>query len=230
MSTHLNPSSQLGFTILGHQGSLTQTITRTLTITNPNELPIAFKVKNTAPKSYFVLPNSGRVESGQSVDLSVSLKEVPLLNAKCKDKFLIQSTLITPERESVPFGDLWTGWGTDDATKIYQQKLRVVHLPVEEAPIPEDATEQPSMVGSDGDASQFDTIRDISTDDHPAASELIEAGDLPTPEPQRVLPSLPAPERSASLMYPVLQLNFGANLLGAILLLVLYILLVPDSC
>ena len=34
------------------------------------------------------------------------MKEDPPLGAKCKDKFLIQTTLITPERESVPIGDL----------------------------------------------------------------------------------------------------------------------------
>jgi len=29
-----------------------------------------------------------------------ALKEEPPLNAKCKDKFLIQSTLLTPEKEA----------------------------------------------------------------------------------------------------------------------------------
>ncbi|KAF8333524.1 PapD-like protein [Cantharellus anzutake] len=188
MSAYLNPSSQLGFT-----RPLSQTITRTLTITNPNELPIAFKVKTTAPKLYCVRPNSGRVEPNQSVDVSVILqpmKEEPPLNAKCKDKFLIQTTLITPERESLPIGDLWTGPETDDATKIHQQKLRVVYLPAEGVPIPEDAAEQPSMTFEQ----RFDTIRDISTNGHPAA-----------PEPQRVSPSPPAPERAASPAYLVAQ-------------------------
>ena len=35
-----------------------------------------------------------------------AMKEEPPLNAKCKDKFLIQSTLITPEKESLPLADL----------------------------------------------------------------------------------------------------------------------------
>jgi hypothetical protein len=35
-----------------------------------------------------------------------ALKEEPPLSAKCKDKFLIQSTLITPEKESMSLHDI----------------------------------------------------------------------------------------------------------------------------
>lgn len=35
-----------------------------------------------------------------------AMKEEPALNAKCKDKFLIQSTLITAEKETMSLGDL----------------------------------------------------------------------------------------------------------------------------
>lgn len=34
------------------------------------------------------------------------LKEEPPLNSKCKDKFLVQSTLITPEKETMALHDL----------------------------------------------------------------------------------------------------------------------------
>ena len=34
------------------------------------------------------------------------MKEEPPLNAKCKDKFLVQSTIITPEKEAMPLGEL----------------------------------------------------------------------------------------------------------------------------
>lgn len=34
------------------------------------------------------------------------LREEPPLNSKCKDKFLVQSTLITPERETMALHDL----------------------------------------------------------------------------------------------------------------------------
>ena len=35
-----------------------------------------------------------------------AMKEEPPLNAKCKDKFLIQSMLIPPEKTAIPLHDL----------------------------------------------------------------------------------------------------------------------------
>ena len=35
-----------------------------------------------------------------------ALKEEPPLNTKCKDKFLIQSTIITPEKETMTLHDI----------------------------------------------------------------------------------------------------------------------------
>lgn len=64
MSVEINPSSQLGF----HR-PLTQLVKRTLTLTNQNGHPVAFKVKTTAPKSYCVRPNSGRIEAGEKVEV-----------------------------------------------------------------------------------------------------------------------------------------------------------------
>ena len=78
-------------------------------------------------------PNSGRVEPGQSVEVQgkscasltratyltravrcvagwsvmlQAMKEEPGLAAKCKDKFLIQSTTITPEKETLSLADI----------------------------------------------------------------------------------------------------------------------------
>ena len=49
------------------------------------------------------------VESVYVLDYLVMLqamKEEPPLNAKCKDKFLIQSTNITPDKEQLPLADI----------------------------------------------------------------------------------------------------------------------------
>jgi hypothetical protein len=35
-----------------------------------------------------------------------ALKEEPPLNTKCKDKFLIQSTIITPDKETLALSDI----------------------------------------------------------------------------------------------------------------------------
>lgn len=130
MSVHLIPNNALGF-----NRPFTQLVKKTLTVTNNNALPVAFKVKTTAPKLYCVRPNSGRIEPGESVEVSVMLqpmKEEPPLSTKCKDKFLIQSTLITPEKETKDLQDIWNVAGsTGEEWKVHQQKLRVVYLPAE---------------------------------------------------------------------------------------------------
>lgn len=75
-------------------------------------------------------PNSGRVEPGQSIEVQgeqvphrnaprivftscggepvmrQAMKEVPLLATKSNDKFMIQSIVITPEKESQSVSDI----------------------------------------------------------------------------------------------------------------------------
>ncbi|KDQ25588.1 hypothetical protein PLEOSDRAFT_51893 [Pleurotus ostreatus PC15] len=128
MSVSLNPSTSLGF-----KRPFDNVVKQSLRISNHNALPVAFKVKTTAPKHYCVRPNSGRVEPGETVEVAVMLqamKDEPPLSVKCKDKFLIQSTAITPEKASLPLQEIWNGEGGEEA-KVHQQKLRVVYLPPE---------------------------------------------------------------------------------------------------
>ncbi|KAJ2919204.1 hypothetical protein MD484_g1217, partial [Candolleomyces efflorescens] len=157
MSVSLNPSSALGF-----RRPLTQLVKRSLTITNNNAQPIAFKVKTTAPKLYCVRPNSGRVEPGESLEVSVmlqALKEEPPLNAKCKDKFLIQSTVITPDKETMTLQEIWASTDTNEEGKVHQQKLRVTYLPAEGQTLEEEDEAAPPNVPSllPNDPPAFDT-------------------------------------------------------------------------
>ncbi|KAF8194144.1 Alpha/Beta hydrolase protein [Pholiota molesta] len=104
MSISLNPSNTLDF-----KRPLMTLVKRSLTITNNNAQAIAFKVKTTAPKLYCTIPNSGRVEPGESINVSVmlqALKEEPPLDTKCKDKFVILSTIITPDNEKLALHDI----------------------------------------------------------------------------------------------------------------------------
>ncbi|THV00836.1 VAMP-associated protein [Dendrothele bispora CBS 962.96] len=218
MSVYLNPSSSLGF----HR-PLTTLVKRALTITNPNAQPVAFKVKTTAPKLYCVRPNSGRIEPGQSVEVSVmlqALKEEPPLTAKCKDKFLIQSTAITPEKESKPLQEIWTvpEGATDDANKVHQQKLRVVYLPPEGERLDEEdetAVNQSSIIN----VTQYDTVRqhssvnghtmpDFENDTssvHPQPEDYTESHDEPQQAPPSVSVFVQPPvesERPAAVIQP----------------------------
>lgn len=135
MSVELSPSAQLGF----HR-PLTQLVKRTLTVANHNHQPVAFKVKTTAPKNFCVRPNSGRIEPGERVEVQVLLqpmKEEPAPDAKCRDKFLIQSAIITPDIETRSLQDLWALVEADAKAgkegAIHEQKIRCAYLaPVEE--------------------------------------------------------------------------------------------------
>ena len=58
-------------------GPLTQLVKRSLQVSNPNNQPVAFKVKTTAPKQYCVRPNSGRIEPGEKVEVQGWSGRVP---------------------------------------------------------------------------------------------------------------------------------------------------------
>ncbi|KAH9912679.1 PapD-like protein [Epithele typhae] len=140
MSVSLNPSSVLGF----NRAPFTQSVKRALQITNNNTQPVAFKVKTTAPKLYCVRPNSGRVEPGETVEVAVMLqamKEDLPTNAKCKDKFLIQSTVISPDKEAMSLQEMWNVEGDE----VHSQKIRVVYLPPEGQTVPEEDESHANM-------------------------------------------------------------------------------------
>ncbi|KAF9392307.1 phosphatidylinositol-binding protein scs2 [Podila verticillata] len=127
MSIELEPSNQLSF-----RRPLTDAIKETLIIRNPTQLPIAFKVKTTAPKQYCVRPNSGRVESGQELEVQVqmqAMKEDPPADFKCKDKFLVQSVAITAERAGLSLAELWPTVERDARDQIREKKIRCAFLP-----------------------------------------------------------------------------------------------------
>ncbi|KAH9065273.1 VAMP-associated protein [Lactarius vividus] len=162
MSVTLQPSNSLGF-----NRPLTQNVKRSLNITNPNADPISFKIKTTAPKLYCVRPNSGKVEPGQTVEVQVMLqamKEEPPLNAKCKDKFLIQTMMIPSEKAALPLHDLWNTPEGEEPGKVHSQKVKVNYLPPEGHPLEEEdelphRTSMMSGIAPD-DAHLFGTVRE----------------------------------------------------------------------
>ncbi|XP_073304036.1 uncharacterized protein [Primulina huaijiensis] len=98
----------------------------TVHLTNVTEQYVAFKVKTTSPKKYCVRPNVGIIKPKSTCDFVVTMqaqKTAPL-ELQCKDKFLIQSTV-------VPFGTSEEGITSDMFAKdsehyIEETKIRVV--------------------------------------------------------------------------------------------------------
>ncbi|KAF9436233.1 phosphatidylinositol-binding protein scs2 [Entomortierella beljakovae] len=127
MSIELEPSNQLSF-----RRPFTEAIKESLIIRNPTQLPVAFKVKTTAPKQYCVRPNSGRIEAGQELEVQVqmqALKEDLPADFKCKDKFLVQSIAITAEREKLQQAALWPTIEREARDQIREKKIRCAFLP-----------------------------------------------------------------------------------------------------
>ncbi|XP_073001564.1 vesicle-associated protein 1-1-like isoform X2 [Typha latifolia] len=65
-------------------------------LTNKTDQNVAFKVKTTTPKKYFVSPKKGIVLPGSTCSVTVTMqaqKRIPS-DYNCKDKFLIQSVVV----------------------------------------------------------------------------------------------------------------------------------------
>ncbi|XP_028762651.1 vesicle-associated protein 2-1 [Neltuma alba] len=98
-------------------------------VSNSTEHHVAFKVKTTSPKKYFVRPNTGIVRPQDSCIIRVTLQaqnEYPT-DEQRKDKFLLQSTVVNPNAK---VDELSSDTFNKDAGKstIEECKLRVVFL------------------------------------------------------------------------------------------------------
>jgi len=160
MSVLLDPPSQLFF-----ERPLTIATSETLTLTNAEDFPIAFKVKTTSPKQYCVRPNSGRIEPGEKLQVQILLqpfKEEPADGFKCKDKFLVQSIVISPEKVDLPISQLWGSLEAESKSNIRERKLRCVFLPAGASN--QDKSEQlPSPEHSSHTPPTYTTVREAPT-------------------------------------------------------------------
>ncbi|XP_042393910.1 vesicle-associated protein 2-1-like isoform X1 [Zingiber officinale] len=98
-------------------------------VVNNTEHHVAFKVKTTSPKKYFVRPNASVVQPWDSCTVTVTLqaqKELPP-DMQCKDKFLIQSAKVPPTShiDEIPKDTF-----NKEVEKVIEDlKLRVVYIP-----------------------------------------------------------------------------------------------------
>ncbi|RFU77223.1 major sperm [Trichoderma arundinaceum] len=119
---------------LSFRRPFTVEVAQILKIKNPSSSPLAFKVKTTAPKQYCVRPNAGRIEPGQDFDVTVllqAMKADPPLDAKCRDKFLVQSAPITADKE---FASIASVLESTDKASIFERKIRVNWLAAGDSP------------------------------------------------------------------------------------------------
>ncbi|XP_039999955.1 VAMP (vesicle-associated membrane protein)-associated protein A, like [Xiphias gladius] len=119
----LDPPSDLRF-----KGPFTDVITTNLKLKNPSDRRVCFKVKTTAPRRYCVRPNSGVIDAGATVNISVMLQPFDYdPNEKSKHKFMVQTIFAPPNVSDMDA--LWKDAKPDD---LMDSKLRCVfELPSE---------------------------------------------------------------------------------------------------
>ena len=91
------------------RGNFTKTVTTVfLEVENPTVIPIAYKVKTTAPRRYCVRPNSGKLAPNDSNQVKILLQPNQNNEDLLKHKFLIQTIDLTDEIfENVAVDDIF---------------------------------------------------------------------------------------------------------------------------
>lgn len=119
----LDPPNDLKF-----KGPFTDVVTANLKLKNPSEKKVCFKVKTTAPRRYCVRPNSGIIEPGATLTISVMLQPFDYdPNEKSKHKFMVQA-IFAPGTLS----DTEALWKEAKPDELMDSKLRCVfELPSE---------------------------------------------------------------------------------------------------
>ncbi|KAJ9188477.1 hypothetical protein P3X46_003833 [Hevea brasiliensis] len=118
-------------------------------LTNKSDKYVAFKVKTTNPKKYYVRPNTGIILPQTSCNVTVTMqapKEAPH-DMQCKDKFLLQSVAApdgTTMKDITP--DMFN---KENGKDVEEFKLRVVYIPANPpSPVPEESEEESSLSAS----------------------------------------------------------------------------------
>ncbi|KAI3962371.1 hypothetical protein MKX01_005373 [Papaver californicum] len=117
---------------------------------NNSDHYVAYKVKTTNPKRYSVQPNTGVILPNSTCDFIVIMqapREAPA-DLQCKDKFLIQSTVVPAE--TAPEDIKSSMFSKDNNKYVGENKLRVVIVGQPESlvvlPINEILQEEPAVV------------------------------------------------------------------------------------
>ncbi|XP_010275477.1 PREDICTED: vesicle-associated protein 2-1-like isoform X2 [Nelumbo nucifera] len=155
-----------------------------LKVANNSEHHVAFKVKTTSPKKYFVRPNTGVVQPWDSCVITVTLqaqREYPP-DMQCKDKFLLQSTIVPPNTDvdEIP----QDAFNKDGEKTIEEFKLRVVYT----SPAGHGNSEDESSltVSSKQSHSNNHILRNSSIDDIRTVQRLKEERDLAIQQTQQL--------------------------------------------
>lgn len=115
----IEPPMELSF-----KGPFTQAVTSSMSLKNPSDKSVCFKIKTTAPRRYCVKPNSGVIEPSGEVAVAVSLQPFDYdPQDKNKHKFMVQS-MFAPDGEY----NQDQLWKDADSNDLMDSKLRCVFV------------------------------------------------------------------------------------------------------
>lgn len=170
----LEPSNDLRF-----RGPFTDVVTTNLKLRNPSDRRVCFKVKTTAPRRYCVRPNSGIIDPGATVTISVMLQPFDYdPNEKSKHKFMVQ-TIFAPSSVS----DLEAMWKDAKPDDLMDSKLRCVFdMPSDNDKMSELESSKPACVLNSSKAEAAAGLRgsSVSMDDTEMRKLLEESRRLQT--------------------------------------------------
>lgn len=111
----MDPPAELTFT-----GPFHQAVSSVMTLINPSERKVCFKIKTTAPDRYCVKPKNGVIEPKQTIEIEVYLLPFDFdSEATTRHKFMIQSMFAHPgEIDQESF------WKEADSSQIMKSMLR----------------------------------------------------------------------------------------------------------
>ena len=119
----LEPSNELRF-----KGPFDDYVTVSLTIRNPTNTRIAFMIKTTAPKRYYVKPNtSGVLDPAQSMKVNVLLQ--PFVydpSEKNKHKFMVQYLYLNEQEIQMSVNEILNMWKDVDNSRLLDLKLKCI--------------------------------------------------------------------------------------------------------
>ncbi|CAL4141164.1 unnamed protein product, partial [Meganyctiphanes norvegica] len=94
-----------------------------ITISNPSETTVAFKIKTTSPEKYRVRPSLGILEGGRHQDISVSLNDNSSATQLVRDKFLVMA--VHAQSDNLNSQEVSQLFRTGSKEDVFEVRLRV---------------------------------------------------------------------------------------------------------
>ncbi|KAI9281620.1 PapD-like protein [Sporodiniella umbellata] len=185
MAATIEPSSELVF-----HGPFAHASRESIMVKNPNDYPIVFKVKTTAPKQYCVRPNAGKVEPNSEIEVQIVLqpfKEKLPDDYKCKDKFLLQTALLDTSVDQ-DITNMWLHIEKNGKENIHQHKIKCIFAGLKKQTRLNDGTGRTNtVIVSEPSANHQVSITDPILEDMAPTPELSPSSveSIPTPISRR---------------------------------------------